>query len=115
MNWPCILGSGSSPRDAVLALSPLDAAVAVRGLNVHWAFMYNRDLDAALLVDALAVGLGRYCLPRHRMPFYSRNEGSKCVGRRDVASTLSVRLYLAVALVEFPVLAGRVRVKKQTG
>ena len=77
MNWPCTLGSGSSPRDAVLALSPLDATVAVRGLNVHWAFMYNRDLDAALLVDALAVGLGTYCLPRHRILFNSRSEETR--------------------------------------
>ena len=27
-----------------------------------------------------AVGPARYCSPLHRMPFNSRNEGSKCVG-----------------------------------
>ena len=26
------------------------------------------------------VGLGRCCLPRHRMPFNASHEGSKCVG-----------------------------------
>jgi len=58
----------------VLALSPLDAALGVRGLDVHWAFMYARDLDAALLQRALAA-----------------------------------------TLADYPVLAGRVRVKSKTG
>jgi len=31
---------------------------------------------------SLQVGPGSYCLPRHRMPFKSRNEASKCVRRR---------------------------------
>ena len=58
----------------MLALSPLDAALGVRGLDVHWAFMYARDLDAALLQRALAA-----------------------------------------TLADYPVLAGRVRVKSKTG
>jgi len=42
---PWISGSGSGlTRDAVLALSPLDGSLAIRGLDVHWAFMYARDL-----------------------------------------------------------------------
>ena len=28
----------------------------------------------------LLVGPGRYCSPRHRLPFNSINEGSRCVG-----------------------------------
>ena len=28
----------------------------------------------------LLVGPGRYCSPRHRLPFNSMNEGSRCVG-----------------------------------
>jgi len=55
---PWIPDSGY-PRDAVLPLSPLDALA--RRLDVHWAFMYANNLDAAILQHALAVGLGRYC------------------------------------------------------
>jgi len=38
--------------------------------------------EAAAVAEALrsdAVWPGRHCSPRHRMPFNSRNEGSKCV------------------------------------
>jgi hypothetical protein len=62
------------PTPQTLPLSPLDSALCVRGLVVHWAFMYRRDLDPALVRDALAA-----------------------------------------ALVDFPVLAGRSRVKAQSG
>jgi hypothetical protein len=42
----------------VIPLSPLD--IAARGLSAHLAFMYARDLNAAMLQHALAAGLGRY-------------------------------------------------------
>ena len=35
---------------------------------------------AALKTEARAVRPGEYWSPRHRMPFDSRDEGSKCVG-----------------------------------
>jgi len=34
---------------------------------------------AGAMASGLAVGPDRYCSPRHRMTFNSRNEGSKCV------------------------------------
>jgi len=46
----------------------------------------------AVLPPRHAPGPPKYCLPRHRMPVNSRNEGSKCVsitwramGRADIA------------------------------
>ena len=63
-----------SQTPQTLPLSPLDSSVCVRGLSVHWAFMYRRDLDPALLRGALAA-----------------------------------------ALVDFPVLAGRARIKYSSG
>jgi len=35
---------------------------------------------ASRKLAAAEVGLGRYCSPRHGMPFTSPNEGSQCVG-----------------------------------
>jgi len=44
------------------------------------AFFSSRDVQGALLnVLMVWVGPGRYCSPRHRMPFNSRNEESRCV------------------------------------
>ena len=40
-----------------LPLSPLDCALCVRGLVVHWGFMYARDLDGDLLRASLAAAL----------------------------------------------------------
>jgi hypothetical protein len=47
-------------------------------LDVHWAFMYARDLDANLLRDALAVGLAIYYPPRLRHAL-SRGQGESSV------------------------------------
>ena len=30
-------------------------------------------------IEGVKAGPGGYCLPRHRMPFNSRNEGSRCI------------------------------------
>ena len=38
------------------------------------------DADAVHGPEGLLVGPGRYCSPRHRMPFNSTNEGSDYVG-----------------------------------
>ena len=72
----CVTPSNRSlftSTEAVLSMKPLpaiprrrrklscrgaDSKAVMHGLDVHWAFMYARDLDAALLVDALAVGPG---------------------------------------------------------
>jgi len=56
----------------------LESRAAAAGLgNVHaWVGMierFNRPFDVGV------VGPRRYCLPRQRMPFNSRNEGSTCV------------------------------------
>jgi len=46
---------------------------AIRVLNI-------RDEQVGHLPRDAAVGPAEYCSPRHRKPFNSRNEGSKCVG-----------------------------------
>jgi hypothetical protein len=48
----------------VIPLSPLD--VPARCFTVHFAFMYARDQNAAMLQHALAVGHCGYCPLRHR-------------------------------------------------
>jgi len=53
------------------------AAAAVGSLTV--AAPRTLAAVAPALSRAAAVGPARYCLPRHRMPFNSRNEGSLCV------------------------------------
>lgn len=53
-------GSGGPKEKAkprTLPLSPLDCALCVRGLVVHWAFMYPHDLDGDLLRASLAAAL----------------------------------------------------------
>ena len=69
-----------------------------RGLDVHWAFMYARDLDAAFLVDALAVGSGGYCSPR-RGPSRGRLRDLRRLLRGD---SLLRRLLTRFASASFP-------------
>jgi len=40
----------------------------------------NTNTFLQMLAAAATVGPARYCSPRHRLPFNSRNEGSTCVG-----------------------------------
>ena len=60
-------GWGSAPL-AAAAAAPTDGAGGISG-----------SLAALQRLRDALVGPGRYCSPRHRMPFYPRNEGSKCV------------------------------------
>jgi len=53
-----------------------------RGVAVAplWAVLASDPRRAQRLHIIRQLGPGRYCSPRHRVPYKSTDEGSKCVG-----------------------------------
>jgi len=69
--------STSSPRPPPPGPAPRGPADIARHVIGRQLTQETRDQKA--MDDVAGIGPGRYCSPRHRMPFNSRNVGSKCV------------------------------------
>ena len=77
-------------------LRPQDRAWQILLATSYDAIQINKRMSNALMGVAVK-GPGRYCSPRHRMPFKSRNEGSDCVSMKWPA--ISARPYWRIALI----------------
>ena len=62
-----------------VGLSVLGASAAIDSYSLAVAYRALAD-NAAAKAMSMQAGPGAYCLPRHRVPFNSRDEGSNCVG-----------------------------------
>ena len=90
----CTCRRADSVRGGVLRPNPIPLRVIQpHPRQLRTLFMFFRPFDVSRVVVSMlgaqapvssphppCSGPGRYCSPRYRMPFNSRNEGSKCVG-----------------------------------
>jgi len=77
VNPPCSLEEDAVQDLLASKLVSLDAAsMTLRGWHLFRSFFLQ------------AVGLARYCSPRHKMPFHSRQDASNCVSmtRRAISA-----------------------------